>query len=216
MRIKEISLATADLGKVEAFYSEVLQLPLVHREPGRLSFAVGYSVIHFTNEKAPAGIYHFAFLIPPQLLEPSYQWIKSRIPVLPFSEQSDIADFTNWNARAFYFHDEEQNILEFIAHYDMEQGSESAFEPHNIIGVGEIGIGVEDVTLACNKLHTIYNIPYYHKGPFLPSFAVMGEEEGLLIISAIGRGWLPTGQLAANSSVHIILDMHGELINIDC
>lgn len=216
MRIKEIELATGNLAKVEAFYTKVLQLPVVQRQPGRLSFAAGYSLIHFNSAAPPAGIYHFAFLIPPQRFQESYHWLKSRTSVLPFNEEGDIAAFDNWNAKAFYFHDGEQNILEFIAHYDLAEDALQQMSSNFIKGVGEIGIGVKDVAQACNELHTIYNIPFYSKGPYLPNFAAMGEEEGLLIVSALDRGWIPTGQVVSNSKVTIVLDCEGNCVRLYC
>ena len=216
MRIKEIELATGNLAKVETFYLKVLQLPLVQRQPGRLSFAAGYSLIHFNAAEAPAGIYHFAFLIPPHLFLTAYQQIKSQIDVLPFSDENDIADFANWNAKAFYFHDEEENILEFIAHYDLVESSEDELPANFVKGIAEIGIGVNDVEGTCAELHTIYNIPYYRKGPRFQNFAVMGEEEGLIIVSALGRGWIPTGQAATNSKVKIVLEIQDKEITLQC
>lgn len=216
MRIKEIELATGNMAKVETFYLKVLQLPLVQRQPGRLSFAAGYSLIHFNVAEAPAGIYHFAFLIPPHLFLTAYQHIKSQIEVLPFSDENDIADFANWNAKAFYFHDEEENILEFIAHYDLVEISEDKLPSNLIKGIAEIGIGVNDVERTCAELHTIYNIPYYGKGPRFQNFAAMGEEEGLIIVSALGRGWIPTGQAAINSKVKIVLEIQDKEITLQC
>ena len=210
MRIKEIELATGSLHVAEAFYAKVLQLPLVQRGPHRLTFDAGHSLIHFNAGPAPAGAYHFAFLIPPNLLPSAYQWVKDRLPVLPFSEEADMADFKNWNARAFYFHDGEQNVVEFIAHYDLAESGAATFLPQLITGVGEIGVAVADVAATCKRLHTIYNIPYYSKGPCLPHFAAMGEEEALLIISSLGRGWIPTGQPAANNPLLIKLHINGE------
>ncbi len=215
MQIKEIELATGSLHVAEAFYAKVLQLPVVQRLPQRLTFAAGYSLIHFNAGKAPAGAYHFAFLIPPDLLPSAYQWVKDRLPVLPFSDEEDMADFKNWNAKAFYFHDGEQNVVEFIAHYDLEESGADIFSPQLITGVGEIGIPVADVAVACKRLHTIYNIPYYSKGPCLPHFAAMGEEEGLFIVSSIGRGWIPTGQPAISNPLKIRFGRNGEEISVD-
>ena len=38
--------------------------------------------------------------------------------LLPYSAKEEIADFSSWNAKAFYFHDNNGNILELITHYD--------------------------------------------------------------------------------------------------
>jgi catechol 2,3-dioxygenase-like lactoylglutathione lyase family enzyme len=214
MRIKEIELQTANLAQAAAFYNEVLQLPVVQRSPHRITFAAGYSLIHFKEEATAAGVYHFAFLIPPNLFLSAYQWLQSRLPLLPFNETEAIADFKNWNAKAFYFQDGKKNILEFIAHYDLEGSNMESFTPQAIIGIAEMGIGVADATQTCQALHTIYSIPYYSKGPRLQNFVAMGEEDGLLIVSEAGRGWLPTGQLTAINKVAVELELNGERISL--
>lgn len=207
MRILEIELHTTNLQETERFYKDVLQLPLVHQSADKLSFAAGYSMIHFTKTTHLNGAYHFAFLIPRNQLQDAYNWIKSRTAILPFSEAGDIADFTNWNAQAFYFHDEAQNILEFIVHHDLENENNQPYAPQTIIGIGEMGVAVADVPEACQAMHTQAGVPFYTKGPHLQNFAAMGEEDGLLIVSTEGRGWLPTGQPAAKNKVQVVLEI---------
>jgi len=214
MRIKELELQTGNLATVEAFYTGVLQLPLLQRQPQRLTFGVGYSKLHFVEVLPSPGAYHFAFLIPPNLLLPSYEWIIGKTSVLPFNENEALADFKNWNAKAFYFHDGEGNILELIAHYDLEESSETEFTPSAISGIGEVGLAVNSVEDTCGLLHHTYNIPYYSKGPCTQNFAAMGEEEALLIVSHKERGWIPTGQLPNKHTVRFRLELNGNTIYI--
>lgn len=130
--------------------------------------------------------------------------ITKRTTILPYNSQTTIADFRNWNAHAFYFHDNQNNILEFIAHHDLPTDSDQPFTTSSIIGVCEIGIPSEDVTEACKTIKEKFEVPYFAKGPRLPDFSVMGDEKGLFIVTKIGRGWLPTQQSAARHSSEVV------------
>lgn len=210
MQIRKIELLTQSLGDVKAFYNGVLHWPVLHQDERQISLGVGYSTITFKLTTAQIGIYHFALLIPKNKVEEAYRWLKAKTNILPFNAQSDIADFSNWHAQAFYFHDHHQNILELIAHHDLSYTAEEPFTEASIIGVCEMGLVVDDVTDACHHLHKTFGIPYFSKGPYLKDFAVMGEEDGLLIISAKGRGWLPTGQAAAVNGLKVWVEVSGK------
>ena len=207
MQIKTIELWTNSLEKAEAFYAHVLQLPVLTKTANSISFQIGYSTLTFTATKGEAGSYHFAILIPKNKVAEGYRWLKSRTPVLPFDAEGDLAHFTNWNAQAFYFHDPFQNIIELIAHHDLPDVFNEPFSAHALIGLAEMGLVVPDVTAACKTLHETYGVPYYSKGPYLADFAVMGEEDGLLILSTAGRGWLPTGQPAQPAPIKMLLQV---------
>jgi hypothetical protein len=188
----------------------VLNFPVVESKAGCISFKVGYSILTFQQTSNHVGIYHFAFLIPKNKVAEAYAWIQSRTPVLPFNAQSNIADFSNWNAQAFYFHDQHRNILELIAHHDLAFTSDAPFNQNSIIGICEMGLVVEDVSGTCKQLHEDHDSPYFEKGPYLPDFAVMGRADSLLIVSTKGRGWLPTGQAAVPNSVKVLVDVNGK------
>lgn len=210
MQIKKVELLTQSLADVEAFYSGILNWPPLSKDESHISFQVGYSTLTFVQTTGPVEIYHFALLIPKNKVAEAYKWLKAKTNVLPFNAQGDIADFSNWNAQAFYFHDRHQNILELIAHHDLPYTSEETFSGTSILGICEMGLVVDDVTGTCQQLHEAYGIPYFKKGPYLQDFAVMGEEDGLMIISAKGRGWLPTGQAAASNVVKIWVEVSGK------
>jgi catechol 2,3-dioxygenase-like lactoylglutathione lyase family enzyme len=191
MHLDKIELTSPDLTATKAFYQDLLGFAVVEASETRLSIAAGSSVLTFLKTDAPA-FYHFAFLIPGNQVDAALHWVGERTVILPFDAQRTIADFKNWNAHAFYFHDNNQNILEFIAHHDLQNDSEKPFSAASIISICEIGIPVPSVPEACRRFKEQHGVPYYVKGPHLPDFAVMGDEEGLLIITTIGRGWLPT------------------------
>jgi catechol-2,3-dioxygenase len=129
-----------------------------------------------------------------------------RTNILPYSLESTVADFTNWNAHAFYFHDNQHNILEFIAHHDLPTASDQPFTSSSIIGICEIGVPVEDVTEACKIFNEKFEVPYFKKEPRLQVFSVMGDEHGLFIVTKVGRGWLPTQRPAEQYYSEVIFD----------
>lgn len=213
MRITEVELFTSNLAITKTFYQQVLRLPLVQETEERVSFAVGYSTLHFCYQPVVNGTYHFAMLLPQNSLGAAHEWVKSRIPILPFSDTEEIAQFSNWNAQAFYFHDAQENILELIVHHDLHNETDEPFSPQTILGICEIGITVDDVERECKNLHE-RGVPYFSKGPYGPQFAVMGEEDGLLIISAEGRGWVPTGQPATKEGLRVVVESNREKMTL--
>src|SRR5215218_5118334 len=126
MHLDKIELTSPDLTATKAFDQELLGFAILETTETQLAIAAGSSVLTFIKTDAPA-FYHFAFLIPGNQVDAALQWVAERTAVLPFDAQRTIADFKNWNAHAFYFHDNNQNILEFIAHHDLQNASEKPF-----------------------------------------------------------------------------------------
>lgn len=192
MFIQSLHLRTNDLATTKKFYTELLQTPVIKESEQHISFAFGHSTLNFYASYESNPFYHVAFSIPDNKLEEALEWVRERTDILPYSEKEIIADFIGWNAKAFYFHDNNQNILEFITHYDLKTSSTQPFSAALITGICEIGVTVEDVDHAGNEFNTLFHLPYFVKGPRLQDFAVMGDANGMFIVSKTGRGWLPT------------------------
>jgi catechol 2,3-dioxygenase-like lactoylglutathione lyase family enzyme len=192
MFIQALHLHTNNIEATKQFYAELLQVPVVKESEQCVSFAFGHSTLMFyaSFEKNP--FYHIAFSIPNNKLDEALEWMSAKTEILPYSEKELIADFIGWNAKSFYFHDNNKNILELITHYDLKTSSAQSFSAELITGICEIGITVEDVAHACNEFNTLFKLPYFSKGPRLQDFAVMGDANGMFIVSKTGRGWLPT------------------------
>src|SRR6476469_3839930 len=214
MHIDKVVLHTNDLAAVRSFYNEVLGFAILEESATHISFSIGRSVLSFV-EKPGQAFYHVAFLIPSNQLEQAFQFVRSQTSVLPFSKQSVIADFKNWNAQAFYFHDYSQNILEFITHRDLQNNSDTPFSAASVSGICELGIPVPSVRETCRFLNEKYQLPYYIKGPRMEDFAVMGDEDGLLIVTTTGRGWLPTQRPAEPHPFQLQLTHKGTTIALD-
>jgi hypothetical protein len=153
--------------------------------------------------------YHVAFAIPNNKLKEALAWIEQRTPILLYLEKEQIADFKGWNAKAFYFHDGQQNILEFITHFDLKTNDQKPFSAASVETICEIGIVTENVSETCELLKTKYKVPYFSKGPLLNDFAVMGDSHGLFIISKTNRGWLPTQRPAEKFPVQVKIEAEG-------
>ncbi len=211
MHLQEIKLITGNLEKCRLFYSAIIGLEIECSGPGEISFNVGNSLLGFTEVKGSKPLYHFAFSIPNNMLQAALEWLGERTTILPYAPDSVVADFVNWNAKAFYFRDFDGNILECITHFDDGTQAELPFSPGYFRRIVEIGLVVEDVMLACADLHDRYGIPYFTKGPRLRDFSVMGHSDGMLIVTKKGRGWLPT-QETANPFPTALVIYHGDQI----
>ena len=72
---------------------------------------------------AGAPFYHFALLVPGDRFDAALAWARERVELLPDRETGEVVfDFTNWDARAVYFHDPAGNIVELIAHRGIGEG----------------------------------------------------------------------------------------------
>lgn len=164
MIIKELTLLTNNLAATEEFYTKKLSFPILNKSNNHISFSVGHTILSFklASDKNPC--YHLAFSIPSNKVDEALAYIDERTNILPYSAESTIADFANWNAYAFYFHDSQNNILECIAHHDLPTASNQPFTSSSIIGICEIGVPAEDVTEACKTINEKFEVPYFKKG----------------------------------------------------
>ena len=191
MRISEIQLLSDDLISTVRYYTDTLDLRLTYQDQQKVSFTTGASVLTFIRSEKVSPVYHFAFNIPPLQLMEAYHWTKQRTSILPISEGEEIADFVNWNAKAFYFKDNNGNILEFIARYNLDVKTEKALDSSSIISISEIGIVSDDVAITASHISENYKVPLFYCQPLLPNFGAMGDDEALFILSKTGRHWHP-------------------------
>lgn len=190
MKIKEIKLATNDLSQTVSFYTQTLGLTILQQTDKDVRLIAGASILTFTqNSTTTKPIYHFAFNIPHNQLAEATDWLLGQnIPLLPVTPDTNIADFSNWNANAIYFHDNNGNLLEFIARHDLNNNSNTPFSAASIQCISEIGLAVPNVPAYTAQL----DVTFYTKQPPLEKFAALGDDEGLLIIAEEKRNWFPT------------------------
>jgi catechol 2,3-dioxygenase-like lactoylglutathione lyase family enzyme len=128
----------------------------------------------------PTSPHHFAFHVAD--LEP---W-KQRLDV------GEEHDFSSWGgARAVYFRDPEENVLELIARPQARPE----------LSIAEIGLPVEDVPAAVAALQDQLELPAYAEGD--ETFAPLGDDDGLLIVVRVGRGWFPVGVPSGSATIEV-------------
>lgn len=126
--------------------------------------------------------HHFAFHVAD--LEP---W-KRRLDV------SEEHDFSSWGgARAVYFRDLEQNVVELIARP----------RARTELTLAEVGLPVEDVPAAVDLLQRELDLPTYDD--WNENFAPLGDDDGLLIVVRVGRAWFPVDAPAGGAPIEVRL-----------
>jgi len=207
MNFSEITLYSSQLQAQKAFYTELLEFPLLVETPDSFSIQTGYTIIRFVK-RADARPYHFAFNIPSWQEEEALEWLKARVQILP-SEEEEIIDFINWNAKAIYFYDADHNIVEFIARRNLNIPSVTPFGEDAILEVSEIGIPVESIERAYLFLNTQFQIPIFYGS--METFCAMGGEQGLFIaIDKNKRKWFPKGDQAYSANFEIVFEQSGK------
>ncbi|WP_027138541.1 VOC family protein [Gaetbulibacter saemankumensis] len=189
MKIKEIILFTSDILRQKQFYQDVLDFELVFNSETFISFNTGKSILSFQykSETKPS---HIAFNIPTNKLIEALEWLKKRVEILPYGEQF-ISNFESWNAKAIYFYDSDNNILEFIARENLGITSDGAFSSKSIISLNEMAIATSDVKNVYETINSIRVIPVFDGN--LERFCAVGNDEGLfIIINKDLKKWHPT------------------------
>lgn len=210
MKILELELLSDDVSKTEAFYNQVLGLETLYRDHFSVSFHAGATKLTFHSSKNVKPVYHFAFDVPNNKLLEAFSWIESKTAIMYVIPPDKIADFYNWNAKSFYFYDNNGNILEFIARNDLDNASEKSFDGKSILSVSEIGLVSKNVTAQCDELFEKYGLTPYSKQPKLPKFIVLGTVTGLFILVEENRDWYPTYKKSKSFWTKVVFNHEGE------
>lgn len=198
MEISEVHLLTNSISETESFYEGKLGFDLVENTDELLCFEVGVSKFYFhLPDTIQKRIYHFAFDIPENKLLEALEWIREKVELIPF-EGHEIIDFSNWNAKSFYFYDNNGNILECIIRYDLFNVSNDAFDSDSFLKISEIGFAVDDVYKFCDEINSKCQTDYFERQPRREIFSVLGNNSGLFIVSAKSRNWFPTNHVATS------------------
>jgi len=170
------------------------------------AFAIGATVLEFVfGERQP--FYHFALLVPGNRFEAALEWARERVELLPDADSGELVfDFSNWDALACYFHDAAGNIVELIAHRGVgENGARGLFAPRELLGFSELGVIGDDSAAMARELEQL-GLRLWDGTVDEPGrLAFVGEKARTLILSPLGRGWLPTGRPAEPHPVELVL-----------
>jgi catechol-2,3-dioxygenase len=209
MEILEIKLNTDDIISTEGFYTNILEFKLIKKSEKSISFLVGNSILSFIKSENLQPKYHFAFNIPNNKLEEAINWISKKLNLIKIDNNTSVADFESWNAKAIYFYDNNENILEFIARFDLESLIENQFDTSSILSISEIGVVTNEPLNLSKKISENYNLNLFEKGVQSVDFASLGDDNGLIILVKPNRKWYPTNQKAEKHFVEIKLISNG-------
>jgi catechol-2,3-dioxygenase len=90
-----------------------------------------------------------------------------------------------------YFRDPEENVVELIARP----------QARSELALAEVGLPVDDVAAAVDALDRELGLSTYDDWD--ESFAPLGDDDGLLIVVRVGRGWFPVGVPSGTAPVEV-------------
>lgn len=209
MDILEIEIQTDDLVETETFYSDILGLQLASKGQNSISFLAGQSTLTFIESVKLNPKYHFAFNIPHNKLDEAIIWTSAKLDLIKNAGNGIVANFESWNAKAIYFFDNNGNILEFIARFDLDNDSDDPFGISSIQSISEIGIVVDAPIKLADKLVEKNNLYFFAKSSKSEKFVTLGNDNGLFIIVETNRKWYPTEQQAEKHYTKIKISTDG-------
>jgi hypothetical protein len=215
MNILELELLTDTINETELFYNNVIGLQTVSKNNSSISFEAGSTKLTFRISKNIKPVYHFAFDIPNNKLIEAFLLIENKTEILDVISPDKIANFYNWNAKSFYFYDNNGNILEFIARYDLDTASEKPFDGSSIVSISEIGFVSKNVSQLSDEICEKYGLSVFSKQPKLDKFIVLGTDMGLFILVEENRDWYPTDKKAKSFYTKVVFDNNGKTMEIE-
>jgi catechol-2,3-dioxygenase len=214
MKIIELELLSADIRETERFYKKVFGLRPYSVDMSAIAFRIGHTRLIFRQANGIKPVYHFAVDVPNNRFDEAYKFIKSTTPTIPVTHGSDIADFVNWDAKSFYFYDNNGNIVEFITRYSTRAFSDEPFSGRSYISISEIGLLTNNVPELADRLLKEFGIPVFHRQPRGERFTVSGDDDGVFILAEKGREWYPTTVKAQSFHTRILFYDQGNIQHI--
>ncbi|MFL9844387.1 VOC family protein [Flavobacterium rhizosphaerae] len=215
MDILEVELHSSDITATEKFYKKILDVEPYHKEQQTLLFyQIGGTKLIFKATSNRKPVYHFAIEIPNNLFLEAYRVIKERVELLPVQTGGTIADFANWNAKSFYFYDNNGNIVEVITRNSKKNSGSMPFTNESFINISEIGFADDNVPALAAYLWQEFGIPNYINQPPRDNFTVVGNENGLFILAQKGRHWYPTAVQSHQYPLRVLFINDGNVNHI--
>ena len=193
-RFLAVELLTHKPAELREFYGAALGLALVDLADG-FAAIIGKSLLRFRPTHGSEPTYHVAFNIPENQIESARDWLQTRAELIPHHASGDtLIDWPAWNAHSVYFVDPAGNMLEVIARHSLPNAHPGNFGAASFCNISELGLVVPDPNATMDLLATTFDLP---KKSVLDDFGAVGDDNGLFIVSAQNRPWMPTTHLLA-------------------
>jgi len=202
MRIRKVRLWCGDLAAAQAFYGELIRLPVASQSADSLSFQTGESELNFCLAKTAPAEYHFAWNIPPNQIQSAREFLMRMVP-----EATDgvIHTFESWNAEAIYFRDPFGNIAEFIARHDLEVQDHEPFDGCAVLEISEVGIVTSHVRSTVDRLVQTFELDLFRTCDRSDDFQAVGDDHGLFIVVREDRPWFSSELKARSTQVEMTI-----------
>ena len=215
MKIPELQLLSSNIPQTKKFYHEILGMPIIQADDLSIKISAGKSTLHFNKVNNHNPFYHFAFNIPANKFDEAFAWADNKLELIPITPTSTIANFKNWNAKAFYFYDNNQNIVEFIARSDLDNISDKSFDGSSVFSISEIGIVVDNAKEYSKKLLKDHGLNYFSRQPPQDDFVAIGDDNGLFIVVNNKRNWYPTSKPSEKFWTAVQIEQNGKITDIE-
>jgi catechol 2,3-dioxygenase-like lactoylglutathione lyase family enzyme len=204
VQIHRIGLACADPAAQARFWGETIGLP-VEAAGDVVQVRLARSTVEFAAAgEGEAPRYHFALNIPTGRIEDAAAWLGERVDVLPFEGGEVVVRFDAIVADAVYFHDAGGNVVELMARDDLPYEDDRPFDGSCLLEVTEIGIATEDVRATTKEVCEALCAPIYWGGG--EGLTAIGDAVGAVLVSPLGRGWIPTGLPALPAPTAVVAE----------
>lgn len=202
MIVKELRLASRRVDSLSNYYPAKLGFELVGSDESMRAIQIGYTKVEFKRLKESDPSYFFSINLPSNHIEDAKRWIAARVKLTRLGED-DETFFPYWKgARAFYFEDPVGNVVQCLSRLEARSWEQPAFNSGGLFGIGMVGLAVEDVPKAADRI-----ISELGEQPRmdLPLFTVIGNHEGGFIIVEKGKKWHPLNKVAEIHPLEITL-----------
>lgn len=204
MKILKIEVKTKQLAKIKKFYGDLLNFTITDDSKERMVLQAGTTTIIFHQDDESEAYYHIAFSIPSDQLSESKKWLQGKGIDLITKDQQDQFEFKDWPATACYFYDPDGNLIEFIAHHSIASENPHSFNQNHILCVSEIGLPVENVSEAIQKIGDTFHLSLWRGDG--EQFAAIGDENGLFIVIDTKRLWFPDNRKAGMFATSVTIE----------
>lgn len=214
MNILEVELLSDNLAETEKFYRAVLGLSPYYKDDNIfLFFKIGGTELIFKKSDNVKPAYHFAIEVPNNRFFDAHNYIKQRTKII-MAGDDEVVNFANWDAKSFYFYDNNGNIAEVITRYPTRNYDPEPFNSKTYISISEIGLVTGEVPVLADTLMKEEGLPIFKRQPRRDDFVALGNDEGLILLSERGRNWYPTTIAAQRFPVRVMFMEEGNVGHI--
>ncbi len=212
MKIYGYTFLTDRFGQLHNFYHSLgFSTDLLNNE---LQVLAGDAILNIGEVEGVCPFHHFAFSIRKGSLERVMELLQERHTLLLAEGGGLVHTFEEWGTRSCYLFDPAGNVVEFIERaeaMDEEVGSVA----DAVTGLAEVGVVAHNVLALAKQFIEHCGLHFYAKQPPREDFAAIGDDDGLIVISAMGREWYPhTKKHGEKFPLKLAFEAQGETLTI--